>query len=216
MSKSILIAVAIAMLAGCMTEPPPERAYPPEFAAPPPPRAAKAPAETVAPAPGLHQAEIKPLGRGLLAAQAAGGYMDGQEKELRAGLRGTGVTVSRMGDSLVLNLRADTVFGGKTAEISEQGRRIVDKISDSIRKFDSTQIVINGFTDTTGTEARNLKVSQERADAVARAFAEDGVDSHRVAAKGFGDEILKIPTGPDVSEPRNRRLEIRITPRVKT
>jgi outer membrane protein OmpA-like peptidoglycan-associated protein len=216
MLKPILIAAAIAMLAGCMTEPPPGRAYPPEFAPPPPPRAAKAPAGTTAPAASLHHAEIKPLGRGLLTAQAAGGYMDGQEKELRAGLRGTGITVSRMGDSLVLNLRADTVFGGKTAEISEQGRRILDKISDSVRKFDSTQIVINGFTDTTGTEARNLKVSQERADAVAKAFSEDGVDSHRVAAKGFGNEILKIPTGPDVSEPRNRRLEIRITPRVKT
>ena len=216
MLKPILIAAAIAMLAGCMTEPPPGRAYPPEFAPPPPPRAAKAPAETAAPAASLHHAEIKPLGRGLLTAQAAGGYMDGQEKELRADLRGTGITVSRMGDSLVLNLRADTVFGGKTAEISEQGRRILDKISDSVRKFDSTQIVINGFTDTTGTEARNLKISQERADTVAKAFTEDGVDSHRVAAKGFGNEILKIPTGPDVSEPRNRRLEIRITPRVKT
>jgi outer membrane protein OmpA-like peptidoglycan-associated protein len=216
MLKQILIAAAIAMLAGCMTEPPPDRAYPPEFAPTPPPRAAKAPAGTVAPASSLHQAEIKPLGRGLLTAQAAGGYMDGQEKELRADLRGTGITVSRMGDSLVLNLRADTVFGGKTDEVSEQGRRILDKISDSVRKFDSTQIVINGFTDTTGTEARNLKISQERADTVAKAFTEDGVDAHRVAAKGFGDEILKIPTGPDVSEPRNRRLEIRITPRVKT
>jgi outer membrane protein OmpA-like peptidoglycan-associated protein len=216
MLKPILIAAAIAMLAGCMSEPPPGRAYPPEFAPPPPPRAAKAPAETAAPASRPHQAEVKPLGRGMLTAQAAGGYMDGQEKELRAALRGSGVTVSRMGDSLVLNLRADTLFDNKTSEVSEQGRRILDRISDSARKFDSTQIVVNGFTDTTGTEAQDLKVSQQRADAVSKTFTEDGVDPHRVAAKGFGEEILKIPTGPNASEPRNRRLEIRITPRVKT
>jgi outer membrane protein OmpA-like peptidoglycan-associated protein len=214
MSKPILIAAAIAMLAGCMTEPPQERAYPPEYAPPPP--AAKAPTRTAVTAPKPRQAEVKPLGRGMLTAQAAGGYMDGQEKELRADLRGTSVTVSRMGDSLVLNLRADAVFDGKTSEISDQGQRILGRISDSARKFDSTQIVINGFTDTTGTEARNLKVSQERADAVAKAFAQDGVDLHRVAAKGFGEEILKIPTGSNVSELRNRRLEIRITPRIKT
>ena len=72
MSKTILIAAAIAMLAGCMTEPPPGRAYPPEFAPPPPPRAAKAPAETAAPAASPHQAEIKPLRRGLLTATSCG------------------------------------------------------------------------------------------------------------------------------------------------
>ncbi|HEY2447060.1 MAG TPA: OmpA family protein [Rhizomicrobium sp.] len=217
MSRPILIAAAIAMLAGCMTEPPPrESANPAEYASPRPPIASRTPSEAANPETRPRQAEIKPLGRGVLTAQVAGGYMDDQEKELRGELRGTGATVSRMGDSLVLNLRADMLFEGGPTLVSQKGRDILDGISRSAQKFDSTQIVVNGFTDTTGTEAQNLKISQERAEAVAKALADAGLDPHRVAAKGFGDEILKIPTGANVSEPKNRRIEVRITPRIKS
>ena len=61
-----------------------------------------------------------------------------------------------------------------------------------------------------------MRMSQKRADAVVKQLADDGLEQKRVAGKGFGDEILKIPTGPNVAEPRNRRIEIRISPLVKS
>jgi outer membrane protein OmpA-like peptidoglycan-associated protein len=160
--------------------------------------------------------EIKPLGEGELTAMTVGNYMDDQEKDLRAKLRGTGVTISRTGDNLVLNIRSDSLFSGKSTTLSGKGDEIVRAVADDMRRFDSTTLAVNGFTDTTGTAEQNMKVSQQRAEAVDKALVAEGVDSHRVAAKGFGSDYLKVPTGANVSEPRNRRIEIDITPRVKT
>lgn len=211
------------MLAGCMAEQPPNE-YPPESTAPAPrpmhmtqqyPNAAAG----VAPKPRPEEAakdKVKPLGEGMLTALTVGNYMDDQEKDLRAKLRGSGVTISRTGDNLVLNIRSDSLFSGKSMTLSGEGEQIVRSVADDVRRFDSTTLAVNGFTDTTGTADRNMKVSQQRAEAVDKALVDEGVDSHRIAAKGFGGDYLKVPTGPNVNEPRNRRIEIDIAPRVKT
>ena len=69
------------------------------------------------------------------------------------------------------------------------------------------------FTDTRGTPDDNLKSSQKRADAVAAELRGDGIDGRRLSATGMGRLRLKIKTGDGVSEPRNRRIEIRIVPK---
>jgi outer membrane protein OmpA-like peptidoglycan-associated protein len=158
---------------------------------------------------------VKPLGAGVLAANVVEGYMDNQEGETRAALHGTGIIVARTGNDLLLNIRSDSLFEPESLSLSPHGAELLAHLATVIRKFDSTLIVANGFTDTTGSRAQNLTVSQKRADAVIKQLADDGVEQKRLAAKGFGDEILKIPTGPNVSEARNRRIEIRITPLVK-
>ncbi|HEY1613170.1 MAG TPA: OmpA family protein [Rhizomicrobium sp.] len=206
------IVVALA-LSGCVMEPPgpgPRRMPPP----PPPPQALHE-AET-APRPLQGPPPVKSLGMGMLTAQAAGGYIDREEAELRAELKGRAIVVTRSGDNLVLNIPSDSLFGINSVVLNAKGMDVLQTVALDLRKFDSTQIVVNCYTDTTGTDDLNLKVSQKRADGVAGALTRDGVDSHRVAAKGFGAEILKVPTGPGKNEPRNRRIEIRITPKVKT
>ncbi len=207
--KALCLAGAVA-LAGCMTAPPP-RGPASTYGAPPPPPVAEA-----QPRPLVRPPAIKPLGEGVLTAKAAEGYMDQEETDLRAHLRGSGIVVSRMGDNLVLNILSDTLCGPNSVTLDARGETLLGTIALDLRRFDSTQIVINGYTDATGTDEQNLKVSQKRADAVAKALTDSGVDAHRVAAKGFGAEILRVPTGPNVAEPRNRRIEIRITPRIKT
>jgi outer membrane protein OmpA-like peptidoglycan-associated protein len=201
---------AVLALAGCVGEPPSMSVPPPQPGAPSPPVA------QTSPRPLLRPPAVKPIGAGLLGAKAAEGYMDQEESDLRAHLRGSGIVVSRMGDNLVLNIPSDTLFGANSVALDARGAELLSTIALDARRFDSTQIVINGYTDTTGTDEQNLKVSQKRADAVQKALADNGVDPHRLAAKGFGAEILRIPTGPSVNEPRNRRIEMRITPRIKT
>jgi outer membrane protein OmpA-like peptidoglycan-associated protein len=209
MQKALLLVTA-ALIAGCAQEPQAGRYATPAY---PPPRPAR---ETPLVAQRTAPAAVKPLGRGLLAASAVEAYMDDAERELRAALRGRGVIVSRMGDDLVINARDDVLFGGNALGVSGTGQGILDAVAASARRFDSTTLVIDGFTDTTGSPDQNQKVSQQRADLVAKTLVAGGVDSHRVVAKGFGTENLKIPTGPNVNEPRNRRIEIRISPQVKT
>lgn len=216
MSRALPVVLGAVLLAGCMAEPPPRPAY----YYPPPPSGQGTPPIAVRPVPAMHIAAspkaVKPLGAGVLAANVVEGYMDNQEGEVRAALHGTGITVARTGNDLLLNIRSDSLFEPESLALSAHGAELLAHLAMVIRKFDSSLIVANGFTDTTGSRAQNLTVSQKRADAVIKQLGDDGVEQKRLAAKGFGDEILKIPTGPNVSEARNRRIEIRITPLVKT
>ncbi|HEY6578232.1 MAG TPA: OmpA family protein [Rhizomicrobium sp.] len=209
-------------LTGCIAEAPPPIAeyYPPPYAPSPPRRAHEAPRRAVAkPEPRPEEAppaKIRPLNEGMLTALTVGNYMDIQEKTLRAALRGTGSVVSRVGDNLVLDIRADALFDAGSTALSQKGKTILRSVAESARKFDSTTLRVNGFTDTAAAAAADVKESQMFADAVDRALVASGVDPHRISAKGFGAENLRIPTGPHVSEPRNRRIEIEVAPRVKT
>jgi outer membrane protein OmpA-like peptidoglycan-associated protein len=201
------------LISGCVSErPPPPYYYPPPPSAQRPPGAAyRVPPQHVAGAP----KPVKPLGQGVLAGNMVEGYMDNEEGELRTALHGTGIVVARTGNDLLLSIRSDSLFEPESISLSAHGGEILARIASLVHKYDSTLLVANGYTDTTGSRAQNLTVSQKRADVVTRQLASDGVDGKRLAAKGFGDEILKIPTGPNVSEARNRRIEIRITPLVK-
>jgi outer membrane protein OmpA-like peptidoglycan-associated protein len=216
MSRAVPILLGALLAAACTPEPPtPGYDYPPPHAerAPPPAsyRAAPPPHPAVA-----EPRTVKPIGAGVLAANVVDGYMDNEENEMRAALRGSGIIVARTGNDLLLNIRSDSLFEPESFSLSTHGSEILARLAVVVRKFDSTLLVANGFTDTTGSRAQNLTVSQKRAETVVKRLAEDGVEQKRLAAKGFGDEILKIPTGPNVSEARNRRIEIRITPLVKT
>lgn len=217
MWRALSVVMCILLAAACATEEAPPARYStyhsPSYKSPPPlpaPRGAatvRVAAETPKP--------VKPLGAGVLAANAVEAYMDNQESALRAGLRNSGAVVQRSGNLLLVNIRDDLLFAPDSVSFSPGGRELVDRIGAVVRKFDSSLIVINGYTDTTGSAAQNLTASQKRADAVAKQLVGEGVEQKRLAAKGFGDEILKIPTGPDVAQPKNRRIEIRISPLVK-
>ncbi|MGH6889049.1 MAG: OmpA family protein [Rhizomicrobium sp.] len=217
MKRIAFVFVAFA-LAGCLPgyPPPPVARYYPPPSRPahrivvPKPRPEEAnPTETAKVVPD----KIKPLSQGKLTALSVGDYMDGQEKDLRTRLRGSGITVSRIGDNLVVNIRSDRLFEGTAPTLSQQGDETVRTLADSVRRFDSTTLSVKGFTDAAGAPQREVKMSQTKADVVDHALVANGVDPHRISAKGFGAGDLKVPNGKDA---RNRRIEIDITPRVKT
>jgi outer membrane protein OmpA-like peptidoglycan-associated protein len=145
---------------------------------------------------------------GPLKTAMIGSYMDNQERDLRQHLRGSAVGVARPGDDIVLNIRNDALFDGN--QLSAGGRDILVTVAVIARHYDHTAISIAGFTDTTGTPEQNLSASQKRARAVADALIANGVSAKRVTSQGLGEARLKIATGDHVSEPRNRRIEIRI------
>jgi outer membrane protein OmpA-like peptidoglycan-associated protein len=147
---------------------------------------------------------------GPLKMAAVSTYMDGQENELRARLRGQGVIVARRGDELVLNIPCAALFESG-ADLSNGGAGILQTLAMTVRHYDHTALQVNGYTDTTGAPDKNLDISQRRAKAVAGALAGDGVSGNRIGAQGFGEANPRIKTSDNVNEPRNRRIEIHIT-----
>jgi outer membrane protein OmpA-like peptidoglycan-associated protein len=92
--------------------------------------------------------------------------------------------------------------------LTDRARQIISEAAANSTKVQYTRIEVNGYTDTSGTPKYNLGLSIRRANAVKAELIKDGVPAGAITAKGFGDTVLLVPTGPGVREPQNRRVEI--------
>ena len=151
-------------------------------------------------------------GIGAAAGGGIGYYMDRQEEELRKELRAAGVSVERRGDTIALNLQNDILFGVGSSTLSSRSEEVLRAVAIVLKKYDETRVNVHGFTDTTGTSARNEALSQQRAEAVAASLARNGVSSARLNTRGMGETSLKVSTADNVAEERNRRVEIVLEP----
>lgn len=151
-------------------------------------------------------------GVGALAGGAVGGYMDQQEAKLRARLEGTGVSVTRVGDNILLNMPSDITFELGRADVNAGFYNVLSDVALVLREFDKTIVNVDGHTDTTGTAQFNQSLSQQRANNVANYLIQQSIQPGRLIVTGYGESRLKVPTGDGVNEPANRRVEIQIAP----
>lgn len=101
-------------------------------------------------------------------------------------------------------------FAFDEATLTPEGREVVRQAADEYRRTGQARVSVVGHTDTAGTEAYNLDLSQRRAEAVAQALISDGVPESAIATVGRGESDLLVPTGDGVPEARNRRVEIEL------
>jgi OmpA-OmpF porin, OOP family len=102
-------------------------------------------------------------------------------------------------------------FGSGNAVITEFSKPTVDAIAAAVKDCAGTQIEVGGHTDQMGDDASNLKLSEERANAVKAALAERGVPAERMIAKGYGEtRLLDTGTSRDALA-KNRRIEFNVT-----
>ena len=99
-------------------------------------------------------------------------------------------------------------FDWDKATLTTRAREIVKEAADNSTHVQYTQIEVNGYTDTSGSPKYNMGLSVRRADAVAAELVRDGVPKTAIAIQGFGETHLLVPTGANVREPQNRRVEI--------
>jgi outer membrane protein OmpA-like peptidoglycan-associated protein len=92
--------------------------------------------------------------------------------------------------------------------LTDRARQIISEAAANSTKVQYTRIEVNGYADTSGTPKYNLGLSIRRANAVKAELIKDGVPEGAITAKGFGDTVLLVQTGPGVREPQNRRVEI--------
>jgi outer membrane protein OmpA-like peptidoglycan-associated protein len=151
-------------------------------------------------------------GIGAAAGGGIGYYMDRQEEELRKELRAAGVSVERRGDTIALNMQNDILFDVGSSALESRAEEVLRAVAIVLKKYDETRVNVYGFTDTTGTAARNTELSQRRAQVVADELMSNGVAAARFNARGMGETNLKISTADNVAEARNRRVEIVLEP----
>jgi outer membrane protein OmpA-like peptidoglycan-associated protein len=151
-------------------------------------------------------------GIGALAGGAIGNYMDNQEAELRAQLQGTGISVTRMGDRIILNMPSNITFATDQDQVMPQFYPTLNSVAIVLRKFDKTLIDVNGHTDSTGSVAHNEALSERRAMSVASYLNSQGVDPRRVSALGFGPSQPIASNATAEGRAQNRRVEIQIAP----
>jgi outer membrane protein OmpA-like peptidoglycan-associated protein len=156
--------------------------------------------------------KIVGAGIGALAGAGAGYYMDEQEKKLRQQTAGTGVNVTRDGDDLVLDMPSEVTFGVDSANIDAGFRNTLDQVASTLAQYDKTYVDVMGHTDSTGSDAYNQTLSERRASAVADYLSIRGVQSARLATRGYGESQPKASNLDPAGRSANRRVEIRLVP----
>ncbi len=99
-------------------------------------------------------------------------------------------------------------FDWDKAFLTDRARQIVSEAASNSTKVQTTRIEVNGYTDTSGTPQYNQGLSVRRAQAVAAELVKDGVPKGEIFMQGFGETHPLVPTGANVREPQNRRVEI--------
>jgi len=161
----------------------------------------------------------KNKGKGALIGAAAGAaigtgvglYMDNQDKELRAELQGTGVSVTKIdAKNIVLNMPGDITFAVGSDALSQDFFAVLNSVAKVLKKYDKTVIRVAGHTDNTGSSEGNLKLSERRASAVANYLISQGVKASRFTTEGYGS--LKPVASNTTAQGRasNRRVEINL------
>ena len=99
-------------------------------------------------------------------------------------------------------------FDTNQSRLTPDGERVVAQAAQAYQERGAARITVTGHTDTVGSAAYNLRLSESRADMVANALISRGVPATDIITIGRGEEDLLVPTADGVDEPRNRRVEI--------
>ncbi len=151
-------------------------------------------------------------GIGALGGGAIGTYMDRQEDALRRTLQGSGVSVTRVGDRIILNMPSNITFPTDGDRILPGFEQTLQAVALVFLEYRDSIIDIDGHTDSQGSDSYNLALSQRRAGAVAQYLASRGISGSRLNDRGFGESRPIASNATEAGRAQNRRVEIAISP----
>jgi outer membrane protein OmpA-like peptidoglycan-associated protein len=150
---------------------------------------------------------------GGAAGAGVGHMMDKQEAEMRDALATSeAVAVKREGDLLALTLKGDVTFDVDSDVVRSGLYNELDRVANILVRYPQTTILVEGHTDSTGSEAYNQQLSERRAHSVKRLLVERGVEDYRISAVGYGESRPVATNDTAAGRQMNRRVEIRINP----
>ncbi|EGT4351642.1 OmpA family lipoprotein [Cronobacter sakazakii] len=169
---------------------------------------------------GVLSSSKKDRGKGALIGAATGAalgggvgyYMDVQEAKLRQKMQGTGVSVTRSGDNIILNMPNNVTFDSSQANLKPAGANTLTGVAMVLKEYPKTAVNVVGYTDSTGGQALNMKLSQQRAESVASALITQGVAANRIRTSGMGPANPVASNSTEEGKAQNRRVEITLSP----
>lgn len=149
---------------------------------------------------------------GALLGAGAGYYMDVQEAKLREKMAGTGVSVTRNGDQIILNMPDNVTFDTGSSSLKPAGANTLVGVAMVLKEYEKTAVNIVGHTDSTGSRATNMRLSQQRADSVASSLITQGVSAGRIRTAGVGPDQPVASNSTEQGKAQNRRVTITLSP----
>lgn len=142
--------------------------------------------------------------------QAIEGSGEARERAIRMTLeqRLAEMQATRTDRGLVVGLQGDVLFAVDQATLTMGGLREVNRVAAALRDFPEARAIIEGHTDSTGSDAYNLELSDRRANAVRAELVAAGVDPARLVARGMGESYPKAPNDTAAGRQQNRRVEV--------
>lgn len=131
----------------------------------------------------------------------------------------TALAAKKTAHGMVITL-SDVLFGTDLARLNADGVRSAQKLVTLLQDNPQRTVLVEGFTDSTGSAAHNQDLSERRANAVRSALVDMGVAQERIAIHGYGEELPVAANNNAANRQLNRRVEIvlsddqgKITPR---
>ena len=147
---------------------------------------------------------------GGVAGGVIGNKMDKQAREIKEAL--PGAEVERVGEGIRVTMKENMVnFGFDSSELTSAAKTNLDKLAQVLKNNMDTNINIYGHTDSKGTDAYNLSLSERRAAAVRSYLISQGVASSRMLTMGVGEKEPVASNDTDAGRAENRRVEFAIT-----
>jgi outer membrane protein OmpA-like peptidoglycan-associated protein len=139
-------------------------------------------------------------------------YVDGLEAALRGRLRGSVITVTRIGVYVTVSVPGSFAFSTDGAELRLASTGSIDTIAAVAGEFDRTMLEVAGHTDDSGADGYNQSLAERRAGAVAQRLQSHGVNAQRLVTIGVGKGRPVASNATPDGRQRNRRIEITFAP----
>jgi len=102
----------------------------------------------------------------------------------------------------------DVLFATAKADLSSDALRSVDKLADFLKKYPNRNVLIEGHTDSVGSEEYNLTLSERRAESVKESLTSRGIPEGRIITKGYGKKYPVASNDTAAGKQQNRRVEV--------
>lgn len=137
-----------------------------------------------------------------------GRRMDKQAEELKREMEGA--KVERVGEGIKITFDSGILFAHNSSQLSSTAMQNIEELAKTLQKYNDTNVLIQGHTDATGTDAYNLNLSQRRANSVMAYTTQQGVATNRITTEGFGERMPVASNNTEAGKQANRRVEIAI------